>query len=348
MLKEAFLYKRLDKKKVQCLACKHRCIIPEGKTGLCATRGNENGRLYLYTYAYPAAINLDPIEKKPLFHFYPGTWVYSLGTFGCNFRCSFCQNWELSQFPKKESKFYSLKAKQLIQSNSTFLPPQKAVENALYYRADGIAYTYNEPAIWAEYAHDIAEIAKKHGLFNVFVSSGYETDEALDYLDVIDAYNVDLKAFSNEFYLKYCGTKLDNVLETIKSIYRRKKWIEITTLVIPGENDSEEQLKGIAEFIKNELSRDVPWHITRFHPDYKMLDKEVTPLQTLEKAFNIGKEAGLNYIYIGNVLGTDKETTYCPRCGKPLIERYGFRILSYHIKNGRCEYCGAKIAGKFR
>ena len=342
--KEAVLYKKLDNNKVQCLACKHYCIIPEGRTGICSIRGNENGKLYLYTHSFPAAVALDPIEKKPFFHFKPGTKVFSIGTFGCNFRCAFCQNWELSQFPKKESRYFAEKARVLVKLNSTYLPPEKAVENAILYGSQGLAYTYNEPAVWSEYAKDIAKLAKQKGLFNLFVSSGYESIEALDYLEEIDAYNIDLKAFSERFYRTICGTKLEGVLETIKELYKRKKWIEITTLVIPKENDSEEELREIARFIAS-LSRDIPWHISRFHPDYLMRNKPITPLSTLEKAYKIGKEEGLKYIYIGNVPGNEKENTYCPKCGKLLIKRFGFEVLENHVIGGRCEYCGEKIAG---
>ncbi len=345
-MQEAKLYEKLKNNAVRCLACKHYCIIPEGKTGICSTRGNEGGKLYLYTHSLPAALAIDPIEKKPLFHYKPGSRVFSIGTFGCNFRCSFCQNWDLSQFPKKEAKREAGKAKVLIEINSTHLSPEEAVEKAIAHGSQGMAYTYNEPVIWSEYAEETAELARKNGLFNVFVSSGYETEEALDFLKYIDAYNIDLKAFTERFYKEICGTKLENVLETIKSIYKRKKWMEITTLIIPGENDGEEELRNIAEFIK-ELSPGIPWHISAFHPDYKMLDKPVTPIKTLEKAYKIGKEVGLKYIYIGNVVGNEKENTYCPKCNSLLIKRFGFEVIENHVVDGRCEFCGYKIDGVF-
>ncbi len=345
-MEEAKLYKKLENNAVRCTACKHYCIIPEGKTGICSIRGNENGKLYLYTYATPAAIAIDPIEKKPLFHYKPGTKVFSIGTFGCNFRCSFCQNWDLSQFPKAEAKRTAERAKVLIKRNSTKLSPEEAVEKAILYGCQGIAYTYNEPVIWSEYAESIAEKAKKQGLFNVFVSSGYETEEALDFLKHIDAYNIDLKGFTERFYKEICGTKLENVLDTIKSIYKRKKWIEITTLIIPEENDGEEELRNIARFIK-ELSPKIPWHISAFHPDYKMLNKPRTPLSSLEKAYRIGKEEGLEYIYIGNVIGNEKENTYCPKCNTLLIRRYGFEVLENNIIAGHCPKCSYEIAGIF-
>ena len=345
-MKKAKLFNKLKNNVVKCFACKHYCIIPEGKTGICSIRGNEGGELYLYTHSMPSAVAIDPVEKKPLFHFKPGSKVFSIGTFGCNFRCSFCQNWQLSQFPKSESARNAEKARALIKMNSVPLSPEDAVEKALRYRCEGFAYTYNEPAIWAEYAEEISSLASKKGMFNIFVSSGYETEEALNFLKYIDAYNIDLKAFSEEFYRKICGTKLENVLDTIKSIYKRKKWIEITTLVIPGENDDDEQLLEIASFIK-ELSSSIPWHISAFHPDYKMMDKERTPLSTLEKAYHIGKEVGLEYIYIGNVFGNEKENTYCPKCHFILIRRKGFEVIENRINKGRCEKCGYKIKGVF-
>ncbi len=329
----------------RCNLCKHRCVIPEGKTGICGTIGNENGKLISYVKYFPAAIHLDPIEKKPLFHFYPGSLVYSIGTFGCNFRCSFCQNWELSQFPKVESQHISSKAKVLIRSNSLHKTPEEIVHEALRLNSRGIAYTYNEPTIWAEYAAEISDLAHRQGLFNVFVSSGYETNETLDMLKYIDAYNIDIKAFTKEFYLKYCGTRLDYVLDTIKEIYKRKKWIELTTLVIPGENNND--LEDIALFIKNELDNNVPWHITAFHPDYKMKDKQPTPYYMLENGFRIAKKVGLNYVYLGNVFSNDRENTYCPKCNTLLIERHGFKIVKNNLVDGRCPVCKTKISGFF-
>ena len=345
-MKEAKLYEKLKNKAVRCLACKHYCIIPEGKTGICSIRGNENGKLFLYTYSTPAAIAVDPIEKKPLFHYRPGSRVFSIGTFGCNFRCSFCQNWDLSQYPKQEAKREAKKANVLIKIHSVNLTPEDAVSKAILTGYSGIAYTYNEPTIWSEYAEETAELAHKQGLFNVFVSSGYESEEALDFLKHIDAYNIDLKAFTDRFYKELCGTKLDNVLETIKSIYRRKKWMEITTLIIPGENDSEEELRNIASFIK-ELSPSIPWHVSAFHPDYKMLDKPPTPLSKLEEAYNIGKEEGLEYIYVGNVYTEDKENTYCPKCNTLLIKRRGFEVVENNLISGHCPKCNYKISGVF-
>ncbi len=344
-MKEAVLYEKLNDGRVRCSACKHRCVINDGKTGICATRANINGKLYLLTYGHPAAVNIDPIEKKPFFHVYPGSKLFSIGTFGCNFRCDFCQNWDLSQFPKKESMLIGEKAKVLIERNSISLEPEEAVEKAILYGADGFAFTYNEPTIFSEYAESIAEIANRKGLFNVFVSSGYETPEALDYLKHINFFKIDLKGFSDEFYRKHCGTKFEYVLETIKEIWKKRNYIEIVSLIIPGENDSDEELRGMASFIA-ELDKRIPWHITRFHPDYLLRNKPETPIETLEKAWKIGKEEGLEYVYIGNVPGHEKESTYCPRCGNVLVERYGFYINKNVItEDGKCPYCGYKIFG---
>jgi pyruvate formate lyase activating enzyme len=346
--KEAVLYKKLKGKTVRCLACKHYCTIPDGRVGICSTRGNENGKLYSYVYGRPAAVNMDPIEKKPFFHCNPGTELFSIGTFGCNFRCAFCQNWEMSQFPKQEALNKATNSRNLIWQRSNALPPEMAVKLALQYKADGMAYTYNEPTIWAEYAEDIAKLASKNGLFNVFVSSGYETEEALKFLKHIDYYKIDLKGFTEEFYARNCGTKLANVLETIKAVYKMGKHLEIVTLVIPGENDSDEQLKGMAEFIAG-IDKNIPWHVTQFHPEYKMMDKPITPNQTLIKARDIGKKAGLRYVYIGNTYVENAENTYCPKCNALLVGRNFFNINFFDITpEGKCPKCGEKIYGVWK
>jgi pyruvate formate lyase activating enzyme len=346
--KEAELYKKLGSGSVKCVACKHYCTIKDGSVGICSTRGNEGGKLYSYVYGRPAAVEMDPVEKKPLFHHNPGTMLFSIGTYGCNFRCSFCQNWEMSQFPKEESLRKAKNAKNLIWKRSNTLPPEMAVKLAKQYGADGIAYTYNEPAIWAEYAEDIAKLAASESLSNAFISSGYETEEALDYLKHIDTYKIDLKGFTENFYARNCGTKLSNVLDTIKSVYKRGKHLEIVTLVIPGENDSDEQLKGMAEFIAG-IDTNIPWHVTQFHPDYKMADKPVTPVETLVKARDIGKKAGLRYIYIGNTYVPGGEDTHCPKCNALLVGRDSFNVNFFDVSpEGKCPKCGEKIYGVWR
>lgn len=273
---------------VRCLACSHKCLIPEGKTGICAVRKNIKGDLYLLVYNRLISEAVDPIEKKPLFHFLPGTKTYSVATVGCNFRCGFCQNYEISQ-SSKGGKIYGHETS-----------AKKIVEVAIKTGCKSISYTYNEPIIYIEFIKEIATLAKKKGLKNIFVTNGYMSKEAFDYIsDYIDAMNIDLKAFSDEFYKKICGASLNPVLETIKRVYKKKTHIEITTLIIPGENDSKEELEKIAKFISG-LNKEIPWHISRFFPMYKMADKPITPLDSLKKAEKIGKKY-LKYVYLGNI-----------------------------------------------
>lgn len=287
------MYKKLDKQAVRCLACAHYCVIQEGRTGICGVRKNNGGELFLLVYGKPAAIHVDPIEKKPLYHFMPGTEILSLGTFGCNFRCGFCQNYDISQ--------HKLQATSHKLQESVDWSPKRVVEFALEHRIPSIAYTYNEPTIFVEYAHDIMVLAKEKGIKNVFVSNGYESKETLDFIgQYLDAINIDLKSFRDEFYQKSCGAKLQPVLDTIKRVYEMKIHQEITTLIIPGENDSEEEFRQIAEFIAS-VDKNIPWHLSRFHPDFKMTDKNVTSYEILAKAREIGFGSGLKYIYLGNV-----------------------------------------------
>lgn len=289
MEKECILYKKEGKNKVRCTACSHRCLILDNKIGICGVRKNIKGKLYLLVYGKPIAVHIDPIEKKPLYHFLPETKSFSIGTFGCNFRCMWCQNFDISQFKKLPDK---------IPGNN--LSPENIVDEALRTGCKSISYTYNEPAIFVEFAIDVAKLAKKKNLKNIFVTNGYMTPECLDFIEeYIDAMNIDLKSFSDETYRKYCGAKLQPVLDTIKLAYKKKIHIEITTLVIPGLNDSEEELEKIAKFIAS-VDKNIPWHISRFFPMYRMLDKLTTPLETLKKAEKIGKKY-LNHVYIGNV-----------------------------------------------
>lgn len=289
-LMRATLFKQLSSEKVRCLACAHHCVIAEGRTGICGVRKNVKGELDLLVYGKPVAIHVDPIEKKPLYHFLPGTEILSFGTFGCNFRCSFCQNADMSQ-----------NRMQIADNRMQTIQPQEIVEMALKYKTPSIAYTYNEPTIFVEYAHDIMMLAREAGLKNVFVSNGYESMETWEYIGpYLDAINIDLKSFSDDFYKKQCGARLQPVLDSIKECHRRKIWQEITTLLIPEENDSDKELTQIAEFIAS-VDKEIPWHISRFHPDYKMLDKDETSLQSLERARKIGLKAGLRFVYLGNV-----------------------------------------------
>ncbi len=334
-MKEAKYFEKLDNKKVRCFLCRHNCLIHEGKTGLCAVRKNIDGTLYALTYERCIAKNVDPIEKKPLFHVLPGTTSYSIATVGCNFRCAHCQNYEISQIPRDQDIILG-----------EIYPPEIVIKDALKYKCKSISYTYTEPTIYYEYAYDTAVIAKKVGLKNIFVTNGYTGEEALkDISPYLDAANVDLKAFTDDFYKKICGAKLQAVLDTLKLYRKLNIWIEVTTLVITGYNDSEKELRDIARFIKTELGDYVPWHVTAFYPTYKLTDAPKTPLTKLKNAWEIGKEEGLKFVYTGNVLNTEGESTFCPDCNKKIIERVGFIITKNFIKDGICSFCNAKIPG---
>ena len=333
-MKEAMFYEKLDDKAVQCNLCHHRCKIPEGKIGVCSVRKNQDGTLYSLVYGKAIAAHPDPIEKKPLFHFQPGARSMSIATAGCNFRCSFCQNADIAHMPRVDGR---------IMGNNVM--PEEVVRAAEREDCRNIAYTYTEPTIFFEYAYDIAKIAKDKGLKNVFVSNGYMTPEVVDEMTpLIDAVNVDIKAFSNDVYKKYIGGELDKVLETVEAIYNAGIWIEITTLIIPTLNDGEEQMSSIVDFIAG-LSVDIPWHISRFHPSYKLTSISATPLETLQTAGEIGREKGLHHIYIGNVWGGMGEDTICWNCGKTLIKRVGFSLSENKVRNSKCPYCDAPIAG---
>nr|WP_022856069.1 AmmeMemoRadiSam system radical SAM enzyme [Thermodesulfobacterium thermophilum] len=335
-IRQALFYQKVDEKKVRCMLCNHRCVIPNNSVGLCGVRKNEEGVLYSLVYGKIVAQNLDPIEKKPLYHFLPGTWSYSIATVGCNFRCSFCQNFEISQYPHLYNAIIG-----------KIVSPKEIVERALKEDAKSISYTYTEPTIFFEFAYDCAKLASKHGIKNVFVSNGYMTKEAIDYISpYLHGINVDLKSFRDSFYRKFCKAKLQPVLDNLKYLKQKGIWVEITTLIIPGENDDPSELKDIAHFIKTELDENTPWHLSRFYPQYQMLDKDFTPVETLQKAYEIGTEAGLNYVYIGNVPGNPYENTYCPRCQTLLIERKGLRALRIQLESdGVCPVCGFIIAG---
>ncbi len=289
MKKECTLYKKLKDKNVRCSACSHRCLISPNNTGICGVRKNIDGKLYLLVYGKVMAKQIDPIEKKPLYHFLPGTYAYSIGTVGCNFRCSFCQNYNISQFKEFYGKILGEE-----------ISPEQIVDEAIKNKCKSIAYTYNEPTIFIEFAHDTAKLAKQKNLKNILVTNGYMTKECLNYISpYIDAMNIDLKSFNDEFYIKICKARLQPVLETIKRAYKKKIHIEITTLIIPGENDSKQELEKIAKFIAS-VNKNIPWHISRFFPAYKMLNKPITPIKTLEQAEEIGKKY-LKYVYVGNV-----------------------------------------------
>ena len=333
-MKQAMFQEAKEGGKVLCSLCSHRCLIAEGKRGICAVRENRGGVLYSLVYDKVIAQNIDPIEKKPLFHFLPGSRSYSIATPGCNFRCLHCQNADISQLPRDHGGT-------LLGED---VPPARIVDAARTAGCASISYTYTEPTIYFELAYDTARLAAEARLKNVFVTNGYITAEALAVIKpFLHAANIDLKGFTDEFYKKVCGARLQHVLDAIRLYKQDGIWIEITTLVIPGHNDSETELRQIAEFIKS-LGDDVPWHVSRYHPTYKLSDRPITPLETLKRAREIGLDAGLRYVYEGNVPG-EGEDTACPGCRKTLIKRIGFRVLENSVKNGACPHCGRAIAG---
>ena len=335
-MKKAMLYEGLDNKKVHCFLCNQHCRIPDSKFGFCGVRQNRDGVLYTHAYGEVISANIDPIEKKPLYHFLPGTLSFSIATAGCNFRCGFCQNWQISQISQKEVP--DLPGYQLS--------PEDIVNAAKESRCQSISYTYTEPTIFFEYAYETAKVAKKRGLFNVFVTNGYMTSEALETIrPYLDAFNVDLKSFREDFYKKACHGHLDPVLNSIRLMKKLKIWVEITTLVLPNENDDEKELADIARFIYD-IDANIPWHISRFHPDYQFNDSRATPLDTLRKAFSIGRKQGLRFIYVGNAPVGSRETI-CPHCQETLIRRHGFLIEENRLKDSRCPSCGEAIAGVF-
>jgi pyruvate formate lyase activating enzyme len=317
---------------VHCFLCAHHCRIAPGDRGLCGVRENAAGELQTLTYGCPVAAGVDPVEKKPLFHFLPGSLSYSIATVGCNFTCRFCQNAEISQMPRDQG-----------QVQGSELSPDEVVRAAREAGCASISYTYTEPTIFMEYARDCASRATEAGLANVFVTNGYMTEEALDFIGGdLHAANVDLKAFSDEFYRDVVGARLAPVLSSIERLYERGVWLEVTTLLIPGLNDGEDDLRGLAGFLAA-VSPDIPWHVSRFHPTYRMLDRPPTPLSSLDRAVALGREAGLHYIYPGNVPGHDGESTFCPECGERVIERRAFSLGSRRLDRDRCTRCGHPI-----
>ena len=335
MIKEAMLYEKLDGGKVHCYLCSHHCSVLLGKFGICGVRKNIYGKLHTAVYGDVIAAHVDPIEKKPLYHFFPGSVSYSIATIGCNFKCAFCQNWEISQLSKIGGGAASEKE----------FTPKDIVSRAKKSGCKSISYTYTEPTIFFEYAYDIAKLAKEQGLYNNFVTNGYMTKKALEAIrPYLDSANVDLKGFSQEFYSRFCKARLKPVLENIKTMKGLGIWVEITTLIIPGQNDSEKELSSIAEFIAS-VGIEIPWHVSRFHPDYKYLDSGPTPVETLKKAGAIGKKAGLRYVYFGNI--QEGNDTYCYDCGSLLIKRIVFDVVENNLNNGKCRKCGAEIDGIF-
>lgn len=319
---------------VHCFLCAHHCRIDPGERGLCGVRENRDGVLYTLVYGCPVSAAVDPIEKKPLFHFLPGTLSYSVATVGCNFSCSFCQNADISQMPREQGRIVGRPQS-----------PPEVVAAALAAGCQSISYTYTEPTIYYEYARDCSRLAADAGLKNVFVTNGYMTAETLADIDGdLHAANVDLKSFSDDFYRNLVGARLKPVLDSIRRMWEMGIWVEVTTLLIPGHNDGEDELRSIASFLAS-VSPDIPWHVSRFYPTYHLLDVPPTPLESVERALRVGREQGLHYVYGGNVPGHDSESTSCPDCGATVIERRGFSLRDNLVKEGRCVSCGREIAG---
>jgi pyruvate formate lyase activating enzyme len=318
---------------VKCLLCAQYCIIRENERGKCHCRMNRNGELFSLVYGRPIAIHVDPIEKKPLYHFLPGKSAYSLATSGCPLHCRFCQNWEISQIRPED---YHVAA----------TPADTIVQSVAYQQAPVIAFTYNEPTVFIEYLTDIARIARKQGLRCVMISCGLMNKEPLQEMcDVLDGIKIDLKGFSPEFYRTICSAELKPVLRSIQQVSHSGTHLEIVNLVVPTLNDSDAMLNDLCQWISGELGPDVPVHFTRFHPDYQLLNLPPTPIPTLERAREIALKHGIHYPYVGNVPGHPGNHTYCPKCGKRVILREGFFVTEMHLKDGACEYCHQKIAG---
>ena len=333
--REAMLYERLDGQEVRCHLCGHQCRIKAGAYGVCRVRENVAGTLYSRNYGSLVAANADPIEKKPLFHMLPGSTSMSVAAAGCNFQCSFCQNWQISQLSRQASP-----------GAGQATTPQQIVDAAARQRCASISYTYTEPTIYFEMAYDTAHLAHAAGLKNCFVSNGYLSLEGVRTIaPVLDAINVDLKAFRDPTYRTIMKARLDPVLRCLEALVEAGVWVEVTTLVVPGMNDTAEELADIAGFIAGNLGPDVPWHVSRYHDDYEMSGRGATPLETLERAARLGREAGLRYVYQGNVHTGAGACTRCPACGDVVIARSAFSLKENRLADGACRACGEKIAG---
>jgi len=332
-LKEALYWLDAGEGKVQCFLCPRECLIPQNQRGFCRARKNIKGKLYAITYGQPVAMHVDPIEKKPLFHVYPGTKSFSIATAGCNLRCKFCQNWEISQLDPESVKV-------------AFVSPQDIVRKAKETGSKTIAFTYTEPTIFYEYVLDIAKLAKEEGISCVMHSAGFINEKPLRQLaKYLTAANIDLKGFSDKYYSSFCEGNLRSVLNSLKILKEEKVWIEITNLVIPTANDSDEDIYNLCLWIKDNLGPDTPIHFSRFFPMYRLLDLSPTPFEILIRAREIAKKTGLHYVYIGNISQNTGEDTICPVCGKPLVKRIGYTVLENNIIKHKCKFCGAVIYG---
>ena len=338
--REAMHYVELNEKKVRCELCGHNCVISDSEVGICKVRRNIDGKLYSLNYGKIISLMLDPIEKKPLYHFYPGSKTLSLAMQGCNFKCQFCQNSSISQINTPND------------INGEELLPEDIIKIAKAKNVDIISYTYTEPTVFYEYMLELAMLAKSEGMKNVMVTNGFMNEKPLkEILKFIDAFNVDLKSFRLQTYENVVGGRLDLILENLETISKSNSWLEVTTLVIPGVNDSKEELEDIANFVSN-LGKDIPWHVSKFYPHHKLKGNSVeTPMETLTMAYGIGVKAGLNNVYVGNIMGEKFSTTMCASCKKPVIERVGFSVKPYEGNmdslKGKCVSCGSKIPGKF-
>ena len=339
-MREAMLYEALDQGRVRCVLCAHGCVIGPGQRGICRVRENRGGVLYSLVYGQLVSQALDPVEKKPLYHFHPGTTAFSIATVGCNFACRFCQNADISQMPRDQG--------QLVGRETA---PEEVLEAAVRQGARSIAYTYTEPTIFFEYSCEIAQLAHLSRVANIYVSNGYMSAEMLDLITspdaapLIDAANIDLKSFRDAFYRQQCGARLQPVLDSLVTLKKRGVWVEVTTLIIPGLNDSDEELADIAAFVAGDLGVDTPWHVSRFHPTYRMLDRPPTPIDTVQRARAIGLERGLRYVYEGNTLYSEGGHTYCPGCQEVVIRRRGYTILETNLVDGVCGGCSTPLDG---
>ncbi|NQU74796.1 MAG: AmmeMemoRadiSam system radical SAM enzyme [Planctomycetes bacterium] len=332
---EAMLYDKLGDGAMRCRLCGHQCLISPDKRGVCQVRQNVGGKLVTLNYGYLVAANVDPIEKKPLYHFLPGTTSMSVAAAGCNFQCEFCQNWRISQLPRMGSTIAGERVE-----------PRQIIDAAKRQGCRSISYTYTEPTIFFEFAYDTAKLAAEAGLKNCFVSNGFLSPEAVRTISpLLDAINVDLKAFRDVTYRKVMKARLEPVLQCLRTLVANGVWVEVTTLVVPGMNDSQAELSDIAAFIAGELGHDVPWHLSRYHDDYEMTGRGATPLEAMELAAAVGRQAGLRYVYQGNVPDAADGNTHCPKCDEVVIERSYFRVAANRLRNGACNACGQTIAG---
>jgi pyruvate formate lyase activating enzyme len=335
-MRQAVLCEKLPGGRVRCHLCAHRCRLRDGQLGVCGVRECRGGAIVSLVYGRAIAVHLDPIEKKPLFHFQPGSRTYSFATVGCNLRCRHCQNWEISQWGH-------LHRGEELPGDA--LPPHEIVAQARASGARSVSYTYTEPTVFMEYALDTATLARQAGLRNVFVTNGYMTPEAVDLIaPVLDAANVDIKGLRDEVMKRELKARHAPVLDCVRRLKERGVWVEATTLLVPGSNDSDDELRGIAEFIAS-VDRDLPWHLSAFHPDYQALDRPRTPRRTLDRAMAIGRRTGLRFVYAGNVGDAEGESTACPGCGTVVLERRGFTLGRVRLAAGKCASCGAPIAG---